>query len=65
MSALKAGESFPEGVSFLYIPPTGDLDLKACGRPITYDASKGKAYTIPNSLSPSHIGPPKIGRSTE
>ncbi|GAB1311675.1 hypothetical protein MFIFM68171_01885 [Madurella fahalii] len=40
MSALKAGDSFPENVSFLYIHPTGDLDLKACGRPITYDASK-------------------------
>ncbi|KAL2023584.1 hypothetical protein VTK56DRAFT_2192 [Thermocarpiscus australiensis] len=40
MSALKAGDSFPEGVTFTYVPPTGDLTLTACGIPIPYDASK-------------------------
>jgi len=40
MLGLKAGDSFPEGVTFTYVAPTGDLDLKACGLPIKYDASK-------------------------
>jgi len=41
MSGLKAGDAFPEGVSFSYVAPTGELDLTVCGRAIGYDASKG------------------------
>lgn len=40
MSGLKAGDSFPESVSFTYIAPTGELDITACGLGIQYDASK-------------------------
>ncbi|KAK3336672.1 Redoxin [Cercophora scortea] len=40
MSGLKAGDAFPEGVSFTYIAPTGELDLTACGLGVQYDASK-------------------------
>ncbi|KAK1763529.1 Redoxin [Phialemonium atrogriseum] len=41
MSALNAGDSFPEGVTFTYIPYTEEKkDLIACGIPIKYDASK-------------------------
>ncbi|KAL2018292.1 hypothetical protein VTK56DRAFT_996 [Thermocarpiscus australiensis] len=40
MTALKPGDSFPEGVVFSYVPPTGTLDLTVCGRPIVYNASK-------------------------
>lgn len=43
MAPLKHGDAFPEGVTFTYIPPTGDLDLKVCGQPIKYDASTGKS----------------------
>lgn len=36
-------QSFPEDVSFLYIPYTPEKsDLNSCGLPIKYDASKGK-----------------------
>lgn len=42
MSALKAGDTFPEGVKFSYIPYTPEkADITACGVPIPYDASKG------------------------
>ncbi|KAJ9155677.1 hypothetical protein NKR23_g1816 [Pleurostoma richardsiae] len=38
---LKAGDSFPEGVTFTYIPYTPEkASLGACGLPIKYDASK-------------------------
>ena len=37
---IQAGVPFPPGVTFTYIPPTGDLDLTACGLPQKYDASK-------------------------
>ncbi|KAI9674588.1 MAG: hypothetical protein M1829_003670 [Trizodia sp. TS-e1964] len=37
MAPLKAGDRFPEGVKFTYIPSTDD---KVCGSPIDYDASK-------------------------
>ncbi|KAK3330553.1 Redoxin [Apodospora peruviana] len=40
MSGLKAGDSFPEGVTFTYVPPTGDLNVTTCGVPIKYHASK-------------------------
>lgn len=42
MSALKVGDSFPEGVVFSYVPYTPETgDITACGIPINYDASKG------------------------
>lgn len=41
MSGLKVGDSFPEGVTFTYVQPAGDLNVTACGIPIKYDASKG------------------------
>ncbi|KAK4140227.1 Redoxin [Dichotomopilus funicola] len=40
MAPLQPGDSFPEGVTFSYIHPTGSLDLTSCGIPTTYDASK-------------------------
>ena len=41
MSSLKAGDSFPEGVAFGWVPPTEDKqDIGACGVGIRYDASK-------------------------
>jgi alkyl hydroperoxide reductase 1 len=44
MSELKAGDSFPEGVSFTYVPYTPEqADIIACGTGIKYDASKGKS----------------------
>jgi len=43
MPELKAGDSFPEGVSFTYVPYTPEqADIIACGIGIKYDASKGK-----------------------
>jgi alkyl hydroperoxide reductase 1 len=50
MPGLSVGEPFPEGVSFTYVAPTGELDLTACGLPIQYDASKG---IFPLSPSPT------------
>ncbi|KJZ69613.1 hypothetical protein HIM_11001 [Hirsutella minnesotensis 3608] len=41
MPELKVGDSFPEDVSFTYIPPTGSSDIKACGIPQPLAASKG------------------------
>ncbi|KAI5867425.1 Redoxin [Durotheca rogersii] len=41
MPGLKAGDDFPEGVSFAYIPYTPETaDVTACGIPIKYEASK-------------------------
>ena len=45
-TTLKAGDAFPEGVTFLYVPPTGDLDVTACGLPVKYDASAGMSIFI-------------------
>jgi len=45
MSGLKAGDTFPEGVTFTYVPPTGQKDITACGVGVQYDASKGKLLT--------------------
>lgn len=40
--ASLAGQSFPEDVSFLYIPYSPDkAGLNSCGLPIKYEASKG------------------------
>jgi hypothetical protein len=42
MPELKVGDSFPDGVTFSYIPYTDEKsDVTSCGIPITYDASKG------------------------
>ncbi|KAI0011386.1 Redoxin [Xylariaceae sp. FL0662B] len=41
MSALTAGDTFPEGVTFTYVPYSPEQpDVTACGIPIKYDASK-------------------------
>lgn len=57
MSALKAGDAFPEGVSFTYVAPTGELDLTSCGLPIQYDASKGIYPTCHSSPLPARHPP--------
>ncbi|KAI1772736.1 Redoxin [Hypoxylon cercidicola] len=41
MSALKAGDDFPEGVTFTYVPYNPEQgSVTACGMPVKYDASK-------------------------
>ncbi|GJN67451.1 peroxiredoxin type-2 [Purpureocillium lilacinum] len=40
MSALKVGDSFPEDVAFTYVPPAPESDIKVCGIPQKFDASK-------------------------
>ncbi|RYP24498.1 hypothetical protein DL765_000518 [Monosporascus sp. GIB2] len=41
MTAPQKGDSFPEGVTFSYIPFTSEkANINACGIPINYDASK-------------------------
>lgn len=49
MAPLKAGDDFPEGVTFTYIPPAPETsEFSACGMPIKYNASKGEfAPAIP------------------
>lgn len=50
--ASLTGQSFPEDVSFQYIPYSSDkAGLNSCGLPIKYDASKG-THLLPclNSL---------------
>lgn len=43
MSALKAGDSFPEDVVFGWVPPTPEnKDISACGVPTKYPASSRK-----------------------
>jgi alkyl hydroperoxide reductase 1 len=43
MASLKVGDSFPEGVTFQYVPYTEDkADITLAGTPTEYDASKGK-----------------------
>lgn len=52
--ASLVGQSFPEDVSFMYVPYTPEKsDLNACGLPIKYDASKGMfhALSIPSATS--------------
>lgn len=56
MSALKAGDAFPEDVSFLYVKPTPETsDVLACGLPTKLDASTGKATNPLQSQSQSLI----------
>ncbi|MCJ1387394.1 hypothetical protein MMC18_000237 [Xylographa bjoerkii] len=59
MSALKIGDSFPEGVTFSYVPYTPEKDsLTACGIPINYDASKEWVnkkvvlFSVPGAFTP-------------
>jgi len=41
MAELKVGDTFPEGVSFSYVPVSSDnSDITSCGIPQKYDASK-------------------------
>lgn len=43
MSALKAGDSFPEDVVFGWVPPTPEnKDITACGVPTKFPASSRK-----------------------
>lgn len=42
MTELKAGDNFPEGVFFSYIPPTPEISkFSTCGTPVPYNASQG------------------------
>jgi alkyl hydroperoxide reductase 1 len=42
MSAPKAGDDFPDGVTFMWVPYGEDkAGITACGLPVKYDASKG------------------------
>lgn len=42
MSALNVGDSFPEGIKFAYVAPSGD-DILSCGVPGPFDASAGES----------------------
>ena len=58
MSGLKAGDSFPDGVKFSYVKPSGD-DITSCGVPGPLDAStefKGKKVvlvSVPGAFTPT------------
>ncbi|KAF5138208.1 Peroxiredoxin Asp f3 [Metarhizium anisopliae] len=57
MSGLKVGDSFPEGVKFSYIEPSGD-DINTCGIPGPFDASaefkkkKVVLVSVPGAFTP-------------
>ncbi|PKS09426.1 hypothetical protein jhhlp_004041 [Lomentospora prolificans] len=60
MPELKAGDAFPQGVSFSYIPYTPEIqDVKVCGLPQNYDASKELAnkkaviVAVPGAFTPT------------
>ncbi|OJD12384.1 hypothetical protein AJ78_07009 [Emergomyces pasteurianus Ep9510] len=60
MAPLKAGDDFPAGVKFSYIPWHEDKgEITACGIPQTYDASKEWAdkkvvlFAVPGAFTPS------------
>ena len=62
MSALKAGDDFPEGVTFTYVPYNPDQGaVTACGIPVKYDASKGNSLPTP-LLSFFFSAPVKVKR---
>jgi len=73
MAPLKAGDKFPEGVKFEWVPIT-DPDPTACGMPQVYDANKeweGKKVVIvsvPGAFTPGcqarHL-PPYIEKIKE
>ncbi|KAI9870940.1 MAG: Peroxiredoxin Asp f3 [Pleopsidium flavum] len=59
MSALKAGDKFPDGVVFTYVPYTEDKgEVTACGTPQNYNASKEFAskkvvlFAVPGAFTP-------------
>ena len=50
MPELKAGDAFPQGVTFSYIPYAPELEsFNACGVPQNYDASAGALAFRPDS----------------
>ncbi|KAI1323934.1 Redoxin [Xylariaceae sp. FL0255] len=60
MSALKAGDSFPEDVTFLYVKPTPESsDVLACGVPGPFNAStefkdkKVVLISVPGAFTPT------------
>jgi alkyl hydroperoxide reductase 1 len=60
MSTLKAGDAFPEDVSFLYVKPTPETsDVLACGLPTKLDAStefkdkKVVLVSVPGAFTPT------------
>ncbi|KAI0204109.1 putative peroxiredoxin-5 [Astrocystis sublimbata] len=60
MAALKAGDSFPADVSFLYVKPTPETaEITACGMPTKYDASaefankKAVIVSVPGAFTPT------------
>ncbi|CCX08477.1 Redoxin [Pyronema domesticum] len=56
--SIKAGDNFPEGVTFSYIPYMGD-DITTCGRPIQLKASEDWAnkkvvlFSVPGAFTPT------------
>ncbi|MCJ1363724.1 Peroxiredoxin Asp f3 [Acarospora aff. strigata] len=59
MTALKPGDSFPDGVVFSYVPYTEDKDdITSCGIPQNYNASKEWAdkkvvlFAVPGAFTP-------------
>ncbi|CAF9926943.1 MAG: hypothetical protein ALECFALPRED_003586 [Alectoria fallacina] len=59
MTALKAGDRFPEGVDFSWIPYTEEKkSITSCGIPQTYNASKEFAdrkvvlFAVPGAFTP-------------
>ncbi|KAH8664477.1 redoxin [Xylariales sp. PMI_506] len=72
---LKAGDDFPEDVSFKYIPPSPETEeFSACGIPIKYNASKEfkdkkvVIFALPGAFTPtcsaSHV-PGYIAKTAE
>ncbi|KAJ5367902.1 uncharacterized protein N7496_007662 [Penicillium cataractarum] len=60
MATLKSGDAFPSDVVFKYIPWSEESgDIKACGIPINYNASKewaGKKvvlFSVPGAFTPT------------
>lgn len=52
MSALKVGDSFPEGVTFGYIATTPDnSEVTTCGIPTKFDASAGETPLVYKDLA--------------
>ncbi|MCJ1409670.1 hypothetical protein MMC19_003752 [Ptychographa xylographoides] len=59
MSAPKIGDSFPDGVTFTYVPYTPEKEeITSCGIPIPYNASKEWAdkkvvlFAVPGAFTP-------------
>ncbi|KAI0995329.1 hypothetical protein K3495_g12853 [Podosphaera aphanis] len=60
MSGLKAGDVFPDAVTFSYVPPTPETsEITACGTPVPYEASKEFAnkkvvlVAVPGAFTPT------------